>query len=100
MTFVNVGTLGTAPGKRDELVALLTEHNESLAGAGCQAYEVGVNDDQPHTVYVVELWETAEAHQASLALPRVQAAIARARPLLDGTFDGYRFDVAGSPLRE
>lgn len=99
MTFVNVGTLGTAPGKRDELVALLTEHNESLIGAGCQAYEVGVNDDQPDTVFVVELWDTAEAHQASLALPQVQDAIARARPLLDGTFGGHRFDVAGSPLR-
>jgi len=55
MTFVNVGTLGTAPGKRDELVALLTEHNESLTGGGCQAYEVGINDDQPNTVSVVEL---------------------------------------------
>ena len=100
MTFVNVGTLGTAPGKRDELVTLLTEHNESLAGAGCRAYEVGVDDDQPDTVFVVELWDSAEAHRASLALPQVQDAIARARPLLDGTFGGHRFDVAGSPLRD
>jgi len=100
MTFVNVGTLGTAPGKRDELVTLLTEHNESLAGAGCRAYEVGVDDDQPDTVFVVELWDSAEAHRASLALPQVQDAIARARPLLDGTFGGHRFTVVGSPLRD
>ena len=100
MTFVNVGTLGAAPGKRDELVALLTEHNESLTGAGCQAYEVGVDDDQPDTVFVVELWDSAEAHRASLALPQVQDAIARARPLLDGTFGGHRFTVVGSPLRD
>ena len=100
MTSVNVGTLGAAPGKRDELVALLTEHNESLTDVGCQAYEVGVNDDHPDTVFVVEHWETAEAHQASLTLPQVQAAITRARPLLDGTFGGYRFNVAGSPLRD
>ncbi|MDY0947064.1 hypothetical protein SOM11_13790 [Frigoribacterium sp. CFBP9039] len=45
MTFVNVGILGAAPGKRDELDALLTERNESHAGAGCRAYEIGVNDD-------------------------------------------------------
>ncbi|MDY0892314.1 putative quinol monooxygenase [Frigoribacterium sp. CFBP9030] len=100
MTFVNVGTLGAAPGKRDELVALLTERNESLTGAGCQAYEVGVDDDQPDTVFVVELWDSAEAHRASLALPQVQDAIARARPLLDGTFGGHRFTVVGSPLRD
>ncbi|MDY0947048.1 putative quinol monooxygenase [Frigoribacterium sp. CFBP9039] len=100
MTFVNVGTLGAAPGKRDELVALLTERNESLTGAGCRAYEVGVDDDQPDTVFVVELWDSAEAHRASLALPQVQDAIARARPLLDGTFGGHRFTVVGSPLRD
>ncbi len=52
------------------------------------------------TVFVVELWETTEAHQASLVLPQVQAAITKARPLLNGTFGGYRFDVAGSPLRD
>ena len=99
MTFANVGTLGALPGKRDELVALLTEHDESLVGAGCQAYEVGVDDAQPDTVFVVELWDSREAHQASLALPAVRAAIDRARPLLDGTFGGHRFDVADSPLR-
>jgi len=100
MTFANVGTLGALPGKRDELVALLTERNEGLAGAGCQAYEVGVDDGQPDTVFVVELWDSREAHQASLALPSVRAAIDRARPLLDGTFGGHRFDVVGSPLRD
>lgn len=99
MTFVNVGTLGAVPGRRDELVAVLTEHNDDLVDAGCLLYEVGVDDEQPDTVFVVELWESAEAHRASLALPRVQAAIATARPLLSGTFGGYRFDAAGSPLR-
>ncbi|TDX78997.1 quinol monooxygenase YgiN [Rathayibacter sp. PhB151] len=99
MTFANVGTLGAAPGRRDELVALLIEHNGALVDAGCLAYEVGVDDEQPDTVFVVELWESAEAHRASLALPQVQAAIERARPLLSGAFGGHRFDVVGSPLR-
>ena len=99
MTFVNVGTLGAVPGRRDELVAVLTEHNDGLVDAGCLLYEVGVDDEQPDTVFVVELWESAEAHRASLALPQVQAAIAKARPLLSGDFGGYRFDVVGSPLR-
>ncbi|POH67242.1 antibiotic biosynthesis monooxygenase [Cryobacterium zongtaii] len=100
MTFANVGTLETVPGKRDELVAHLVRRNDSLAAAGCLSYEVGVNDDEPNTVFVVELWENAAAHRASLALPEVQASIGAARPLLAGTFGGFRFDVVGSPLRD
>lgn len=99
MTFANMGTLGAAPGRRDELVAHLTQHSTDLADAGCLLYEVGVNDEQPDTVFVAELWTSAEAHRASLQLPAVQASIAAARPLLSGEFGGFRFDVVGSPLR-
>lgn len=99
MTFANVGTLGAIPGKRDELVKLLTAPNAGLKQVGCLAYEVGVSDDEPDTVFVVELWESVEAHQASLELPETQAAIAAARPILSGEFGGFQFDVVGSPLR-
>ncbi len=100
MTFANVGTLGAVPGKRDELLARLTVRNTALQQAVCLAYEVGLSDDEPDTVFVVELRESADAHQSSLALPQVQAAIAAARPILSGTFGGFRFEVVGSPLRD
>lgn len=100
MMFANAGYLGTAPGKRDELVRQLTQRNDALKEAGCHVYEVGVSEDEPDKVFVVELWESAEAHRASLALPEVQSSIAAAKPLLSGVFGGYRFDVAGSPLRD
>lgn len=99
MTFANTGSLGTIPGKRDELVALLTRPSAELAETGCLLYEVGVSDDEPDTVYVVELWESADAHRASLSLPSVKAAIAEARPLLSGVMGGQGFEVVGSPLR-
>lgn len=99
MTFANVGTLGAVPGRRDELVAHLTRRSDVLARIGCLLYEVGVSDDDPDTAYVMELWQTAEAHRASLALPEVRASIDAARPLLSGAFGGFRFDVVGSPLR-
>ncbi|MFC5176057.1 putative quinol monooxygenase [Nocardioides taihuensis] len=99
MVFANAGSLGAAPGRRDELVTHLTRHSPRLEQAGCLLYEVGVDDDDPDTVYVVELWTSAEAHRASLQLPEVQASIAEARPLLSGTFGGFRFEVVGSPLR-
>ncbi len=100
MTFANVGTLGALPGKRDELLSHLTRRSDALRAIGCLAYEVGVNDEQPDTVFVVELWESADAHRASLELPEVQESIAQARPLLSGEFGGFRFEVVGSPLRD
>ncbi|WP_402469655.1 putative quinol monooxygenase [Isoptericola aurantiacus] len=100
MTFANVGTLGAVPGKRDELVARLTARSDELADAGCLLYEVGVSDDHPDTVFVAELWTSAQAHRASLELASVQASIAAARPLLSGEFGGFRFDVVGSPLHD
>lgn len=99
MTFANVGRLGTKPGRRDELVALLTRPSAELADIGCLLYEVGVSDEVPDTVFVAELWVSADAHRASLALPSVKAAIAEAMPLLSGEMGGDRFDVIGSPLR-
>ncbi|MGV8909985.1 MAG: putative quinol monooxygenase [Propionicimonas sp.] len=99
MTFANVGTLGVLPGKRDELVVHLTGHSAALTDAGCLLYEVGVNQEHPDTVFVMELWTDSDAHRGSLDLPEVQASITAARPLLSGEFGGFRFDVVGSPLR-
>ncbi|MBN9179650.1 MAG: antibiotic biosynthesis monooxygenase [Microbacterium sp.] len=100
MTFINVGTLGVVPGQRDALIAHLTQRSDVLTDLGCLAYEVGSNEQEPDTVFVMEMWVSAEAHQASLTRPEVQAAIAAARPLLSGVFGGFRFDVSGSPLRD
>lgn len=60
---------------------------------------MGVSDDHPGTVFVVELWESPEAHQASLRLGSVRAAITEAMPLLTGEMSRSRFTVVGSPLR-
>lgn len=51
-------------------------------------------------MFVAELWTSAEAHQRSLALDAVQAAMKEARPLLTGQMGGFRFEVSGSPLRD
>lgn len=100
MTFANVGTLGVQPGKRDDVVAILTRRNPQLDSAGCLAYEVGVSDADPDTVFVAELWESADAHRAALQLDSVRAAIAEAKPMLSGKMDGNQFTVSGSPLRD
>jgi quinol monooxygenase YgiN len=100
MNFVNIGSLGAKPGKRDDVIAILTRSNPELAAAGCLLYEVGAVETDPDTVHVAELWTSAEAHLASLQLPSVRAAIAEAMPLLSGQMSGDRFASSGSPLRD
>ena len=99
MTFATVGMLGTKPGQRDALVAILLRPKPGMREAGCLMYEVGINDDVPDAVFVSELWESADAHQASLQLDSTRAAIAEAMPLLSGDNGAHRFTVLGSPLR-
>lgn len=98
MTFANIGTLGTKAGAQEAVVAILTRQNHELRDAGCLLYEVGVDDEQPNTVFVMELWTSPDAHQASLRLESVRAAITEAMPLLSGEMSGSRFEVLGSPL--
>lgn len=100
MTFANVGSLGTKPGQRDAVASILLRPMPELRDAGCLLYEVGINDDEPDKVFVCELWESPEAHQASLQLDGVRASIQDAMPLLSGEFGGYQFTVAGSPIRD
>lgn len=99
MLFVNAGWLATTPGSRDHVAQILTRSNPALTETGCLLYEVGLSAEEPDKVFVVELWESEQAHQNSLALPSVQAAIAGAMPLLSGEMGGDQFDVLGSPLR-
>jgi quinol monooxygenase YgiN len=99
MTYASVGTLTARPGRRDDVVAILLRPGAGLGDIGCLSYEVGINDEHPDTVFVSELWESKQHHDASLELDAVRAAIAEAMPLLTGEFGGHDFEVVGSPLR-
>lgn len=98
MTFANVGTLQAHPGKAGDVVAILVDPAADLGSHGCLQYDVGISQDDPDTVVVVERWESADAHAASLSIPQVQEAIRTAMPLLTGQMSGFRFEVQGSPL--
>lgn len=99
MTYANTGWLETRPGMRQQVIDILTRPSPELVTAGCLLYEVGIDAEHPDRVLVVELWESAEAHRASLSHPSVQASIAEAMPSLTGEMGGGGFEVVGSPLR-
>jgi quinol monooxygenase YgiN len=69
-------------GKRDELIAILVAGSKDLPG--CQCYVVASDVSEPDAIWVTEVWDSQDFHQASLALPGVQEAIKQGRPLIAG----------------
>jgi quinol monooxygenase YgiN len=80
----------TAPGRRDALIAILTAGTSGMPG--CLSYIVAMDTAEADAVWITEVWNTRESHQASLSLPAVQQAIAKGRPLIAGF--SARFETA------
>lgn len=80
--FGMIGQLKAVPGQRDALIACLLDGSADMPGN--LAYLVNRDARDADAVWVVEIWKDAASHAASLALPQVKAAIAKARPILAG----------------
>lgn len=94
MRYGRTGTMRVRPGHRDEVVAALTSGLDSLREVGCHVYLVGTSDDDTDLIWIHEVWDSREAHQASLRLPETKAAIAAVMPLLTGEFTNQDLDIA------
>jgi quinol monooxygenase YgiN len=80
-----IGRIVAVPGGREAIVdALLAGVNDM---PGCLSYVVALDPSDDVSIWVTEVWDSAENHKASLALPSVQAAIKVARPLIAGFED-------------
>ena len=77
-----IGSLTATPGQRDALAAVLAEASTGMPG--CLSYVVGLDAKDPDRIWITEVWTGKAEHAASLRLPAVQAAIARARPWIAG----------------
>lgn len=75
-----IGQMLSAPGKRDALVAILTEATGAMPG--CLSYIVALDTANPDAIWITEVWDSKDSHAASLKLPAVRAAIAKARPII------------------
>lgn len=84
-----IGQMMAAPGKRDELVAILSESTEGMPG--CLSYIVAKDAANPDALWITEVWIDKAHHAGSLKLPAVQAAITKARPIIAGF--GQRFET-------
>lgn len=77
-----IGQMIAQPGQRAALASILTGSTDRIPGNF--AYLVGEDAENPDALWIVELWADREAHEASLTLPQVKAAIAKGRPLIAG----------------
>lgn len=84
-----IGKVLVAPGQRSEVVAALLDGTRDMPG--CLSYVIAQDPGNPDAVWVTEVWDSRQSHQASLQLLTVQQAIARARPHITGF--GERFET-------
>lgn len=88
-----IGKMLAQPGQRDALAEVLLE---GVAGMpGCLGYVVARDPSDADALWVTEVWDGKASHAASLALPSVQAAIARGRPLIAGFGERYETEPLG-----
>lgn len=80
--FGMIGKMTAAKGQRDVLEAIMLEGTAGMPG--CLSYIISRDAKDPDLLWITEVWDSAENHQGSLKLPQVQAAIAKARPLIAG----------------
>ena len=77
-----IGQMLSTPGQRDALVAILTAATGGMPG--CLSYVVALDTANPDAIWITEIWDSRESHAASLKLPAVRSAIAKARPIIAG----------------
>jgi quinol monooxygenase YgiN len=85
-----IGKFKAQPGKRDALAEVLIKGTGSMPG--CISYIVAHDPKDPDALWITEVWDSAESHKASLALPEVKEAMTKGRPLIAGF--GERFETA------
>ncbi len=93
-----IGKMVAAKYQRDALIDVILEGVDSMPG--CLSYVVAKDAANPDAIWITEVWDSKESHEASLALPAVRAAIERAMPLIAGFEASIVTDpVGGSGLQ-
>jgi quinol monooxygenase YgiN len=77
-----IGKMKAIAGKRDDLSAILLRGLVDMPGN--LSYIVANDPLDEDALWITEVWTDSNAHEASLALPSVQAAIKEGRPLIAG----------------
>jgi quinol monooxygenase YgiN len=77
-----IGKMTAANGKRAEVISLLLQAVNAMPG--CLSYVVAQDPGDENGIWITEVWDSKESHDASLSLPEVRKSIAAARPMIAG----------------
>src|SRR5215469_3069344 len=68
------------PGRREEMIEILKESAADMPG--CLSYVVAKDAADENTIWVTEVWDSMDSHDASLSLPAVKNAIPRGKAIV------------------
>jgi quinol monooxygenase YgiN len=88
-----IGKMLVVDGKRDELLAILLQSTARMPG--CLSYIVAKDAADANAIWITEVWDSKQSHDATLSLPAVKDAIAKARPMIAGFSDGVTTTPVG-----
>lgn len=91
MTVTRVSEFSAQPGQGDALYQLIHDFMPQIAASdGCQSCQLLQGQDDPNRIVAIEVWDTVEAHHASLQnIP--PDAMTKAMMLLAGAPKGEYF---------
>lgn len=91
-----IGKMLAKPGLRDALITVLIDGSNAMPG--CLSYIVAKDAREPDAIWITELWSNRAAHDDSLKLDQVKAAIAKGRPLIAATSDSHETVPVGGQV--
>jgi quinol monooxygenase YgiN len=71
-----------ASGQRESLISILLKGTGEMSG--CLSYIVAKDFSDENAIWITEIWDSKASHDASLSLPSVKSAIAKAKPMIAG----------------
>lgn len=86
-----IGRMTAVAGQRDALISALLDGVSGMPG--CLSYIVAKDLADADAIWITEVWETKQAHEAALSL--VREAITRGRPMIAGFGPSYITAPAG-----
>lgn len=85
MKFGMQAVLTATEGKGDELADIMLQASHAVSNVnGCVLYIVQQSVTDESKILITEVWESKEAHQASLANQKVRELIGKAKPIIAG----------------
>jgi quinol monooxygenase YgiN len=99
MEFALLNRLIAKPGQRDRVVEILVESGKLFDdNPACRLYLVDESADDPHLIWVADLWTSEKEHAEALKAPEMRPFVEECMPLLEGMPEQIRVRPAGGKV--